>query len=363
MNAFGSLVYDSSVTQAWLPEGNPLGPWPGSVCFRLDAFPCEPNVLADRILSPAEREYWRSMRGVEKRRHEWLLGRSVAKEAVRSLLERNLDLHLSPEEIEIMPDPYGRPLVKCGAGPRPAAASQAALSIAHSHGTAVALAVLDPEARVGIDLESLTHRREDFETIAFSPDERSLLAALPRDLRREWALRMWCAKEAVGKALGRGLSAGLLAFHVTRAVAASGIVEVELRDGALEQCPQLRGKSLNVYTGRGIQICVFFDYLSTGSSPHEAKPAGDTGLPAAKIGRVDRGLGLSRSRQSGIGIIPIPSVRNRCCSPSWDLNRSTPWFCAPPSRNITKPRCLSRNCWRRSASTSAICRSTNSPIS
>src|ERR1039458_8248272 len=156
MNAFGSLVYDSSVTQAWLPEGNPLGPWPGSVCFRLDAFPCEPNVLADRILSPAEREYWRSMRGVEKRRHEWLLGRSVAKEAVRSLLERNLDLHLSPEEIEIMPDPYGRPLVKCGAGPRPAAASHAA----------------------------------------------------------------------------------------------RGIVEVELRDGALEQCPQLRGKSLNVYTGR-----------------------------------------------------------------------------------------------------------------
>src|ERR1017187_1940911 len=132
----------------------------------------------------------------------------------------------------------------------PTAGSQAALSIAHSHGTAVALAVLDPEARVGIDLESLTHRREDFETIAFSPDERSLLAALPRDLRREWALRMWCAKEAVGKALGRGLSAGLLAFHVPRAVAASGIVEEELRDGALGQCPQLRGKSLNVYTGR-----------------------------------------------------------------------------------------------------------------
>jgi len=101
---------------------------------------------------------------------------------------------------------------------------------------------------VGIDLESLTHRREDFEDIAFSPDERSLLAALPRDLRREWSLRMWCAKEAVGKALGRGLSAGLLAFHITRAATTSGIVEVELRDGALEQCPQLRGKSLHVYT-------------------------------------------------------------------------------------------------------------------
>jgi phosphopantetheine--protein transferase-like protein len=211
-------------------------------------------VLADRILSPAEREHWRSMRGVEKRRQEWLLGRCVAKEAVRSLFEENLDLHLLPEEIEIVPDPYGRPQVEYCGGADPlvcaSATNAASLSIAHSHGAAVALAVLDPEARVGIDLESLTHRRGDFETIAFSPDERSLLAALPRDLRREWALRMWCAKEAVGKALGRGLSAGLLAFHITRAATASGIVEVELRDGALEQCPQLRGKSLNVYTAR-----------------------------------------------------------------------------------------------------------------
>jgi len=215
---------------------------PGSVCCRLDAFPCEPDALAERILSPAEREYWRSMRAVEKRRHEWLLGRAAAKEAVRALVG------LPPEEIEILPDPYGRPLV--GQAPSLRGAPGPALSIAHSDGTAIALAVPDPEARVGIDLESLTHRREDFEAIAFSPDERSLLAALPVDLRQEWALRMWCAKEAVGKALGRGLSAGLRAFHITRAVPASGMIEVELRDGALRECPQLQGKSLNVYTAR-----------------------------------------------------------------------------------------------------------------
>jgi phosphopantetheinyl transferase/acyl carrier protein len=258
MNAFGSLVYDSSVTQAWLRSERPLGPWPESVCCRLDVFPCEPNVLADLILSPGEREHWRSMRGVEKRRHEWLLGRCAAKEAVRLLLERNLDLHLPPTGIEIVPDPYGRPLVSI-APPFRAATFRAAtvrkrvqpsISIAHSQGSAVALAVLDPEALIGIDLESLTHRREDFETIAFSPDERSLLAALPRDLRQEWALRMWCAKEAVGKALGRGLSAGLLAFHITRAGPPGSLIEVELRGGALEQCPQLRSKPLNVYTAR-----------------------------------------------------------------------------------------------------------------
>lgn len=233
MNTLSSLVSDPSVVQT----------------FRLDAFPCEPNVLADKILSPVEREFWSSMRAVEKRRQEWLLGRSVAKEAVRLLLERKLHLHLSPSEIEIVPDPYGRPLVKCGKGPWLAAAP-AAISIAHSHGTAIAMATLSADAQVGIDVESLARRREDFEAIAFSAQERSLLASLPTDLRREWALRMWCAKEALGKALGRGLSAGLLAFQILRIDTVCGEIEIELRDGALSIFPQLQGKSLNVYTTR-----------------------------------------------------------------------------------------------------------------
>jgi phosphopantetheinyl transferase/acyl carrier protein len=253
MNAFDTLVYDSSVTPVWLPVGRPAGPWPESVCCRLDAFPCEPQTLADQILSPAERDHWNAMRAVEKRRHEWLLGRAVSKQAVRLLLERNLDSQLSPAEIEIVPDPYGRPLVCIAPSLRAATVMerfQPSLSIAHSQGTAVALAVLDPEARVGIDLESLDRRREDFESIAFSPDERRLLAALAPDLQREWALRMWCAKEAVGKALGRGLSAGLLAFQITRATPASGMIAVALRGAALNQFPQLRGRSLIVYTVR-----------------------------------------------------------------------------------------------------------------
>jgi len=249
MNAFGDMLHDSLVTQAWTPEWRPLGPWPESVCCRLDAFPCEPDVLAGQILSPAEQDHWKSLRAVEKRRREWLLGRAAAKHAVRSLLARELSLRLLPAEIEIAPDPYGRPLVSVTGDAAPLNL-QPSISIAHSDGTAVALSVLDPGTRVGIDLEGLTRRRQDFEDIAFSPDERGLLAMLPAELRHEWALRMWCAKEAVGKALGRGLSAGLRALHISRADAASGIMEVGLRGAALEQFPQWQGESLIVYTER-----------------------------------------------------------------------------------------------------------------
>ena len=226
-----------------------MGPWTESVYCRLDALPCAPEALASLILSPGEREHWRSMRAVAKRRQEWLLGRAVAKETVRALLARIMEAPPAPAQIEILPDSYGCPKVHyCGAALQGAPAP--ALSIAHSQGTAVALGILDPDARVGIDLESLTSRREDFESVAFSPDERGLLAALTPELRQEWALRMWCAKEATGKALGRGLSAGLLAFHITRLDTARGTIEIELRDGALLQCAQLKNMSLNIYTAR-----------------------------------------------------------------------------------------------------------------
>jgi len=192
------------------------------------------------------------MRAVPKRRHEWLLGRAVAKDAVRRLLERHAALEIAPAEIEISPDAYGCPRA-CGAWTNrlPAAPS---LSIAHSDGTAVALAALDPGHAVGIDMESLDRRREDFESIAFRPEERALLDAMPEDSRQEWALRMWCAKEAVGKALGRGLSAGLRAFTITQMDAGSGGTQVELRDAALETFPQLRGERLIAYTTRDMDF-------------------------------------------------------------------------------------------------------------
>jgi len=208
----------------------------------------EPDLAAELHLSPGEWEFWRGMRAVAKRRHEWLLGRVAAKNAVGLLIEKYLGVPLSPAAIEIRPDAYGCPQAvgpwtdRLGIHP--------AVSISHSQGTAVALATLCRGQLVGIDLESLAQRRENFEAIAFSPEERALLAAMPPESRQEWALRMWCAKEGVAKALGRGFSAGIQAFHIISAETGSGVMHVELRDQALHPFPQLRRIPIMACTGR-----------------------------------------------------------------------------------------------------------------
>ena len=218
------------------------------VCRRLDALPGTPNVLADLLLSTGEADVWRGMRAVDKRRHEWLLGRAAAKDAVRRLVEDHMGVPLAPADVEILPDPYGRPWA---AGPWTTRLGiHPVISIAHSHGTAVALAALHPGQLVGIDLENLAQRREDFGAIAFDPDERGMLAALPPGWRQEWALRMWCAKEGVAKALGRGFSSGIQAFHIARAETGSGVMQLQLRDRALQHFPRLRGIPILAHTAR-----------------------------------------------------------------------------------------------------------------
>jgi phosphopantetheinyl transferase len=226
-------------------------------CCRLNGFPQEffeashgiwPKVLAYLTLSRKEREHWQSMRAVDKRRHEWLLGRCVAKDAVRLLVKKHRGVELSPADIEIVPDAYGRPQVE-GAWMR-RLGIHPVISISHSSGTAVALAAADANQLIGIDIESLSQPRDGFEKIAFTEQERELVSALHHELRDEWSLRIWCAKEAVSKALGRGLAAGLHALRVSEAEIDTGVVQLELYDGLLNEFPHLRGKQMIAYTSR-----------------------------------------------------------------------------------------------------------------
>jgi phosphopantetheinyl transferase len=206
------------------------------------------KVLAHLVLSRRERAEWYALGALAKRRREWLLGRAVAKDAVRKLVARQLGLRLAPADIEIVPDGHGRPEVHGQwISDRRNAPS---VSISHSGGIAVAIATLETAHLVGIDIESVRERRRGFEHAAFTEGERKLVAGFGDTHQLEWYLRMWCAKEAVGKALGRGFAKGVHSFEVRTAGFDDGAVGLRVAESLSSEFPSFIGRELRTHTAR-----------------------------------------------------------------------------------------------------------------
>jgi acyl transferase domain-containing protein/phosphopantetheinyl transferase len=206
------------------------------------------KVLASLVLSRRERGFWRAMDAASKRRRDWLLGRAAAKDAVRELVHRRFGLALAPADVEIMADENGRPEVRGAWATRLGVVP--AVSISHSNGVAAALCALARGHLVGIDIESVSRRRPGFEKAAFTERERGIVASLGDAQRPEWYLRLWCAKEAVGKALGRGLADGLHALEATTAEFDAGAIRVRLGESLRAQFPDLGRRDIVTYTAR-----------------------------------------------------------------------------------------------------------------
>jgi phosphopantetheinyl transferase len=202
--------------------------------------------LAYLVLSRREREIWEGMHNaVPKRRRDWLLGRCAAKDAVRMLLKERLGLELCAADVEIVTGPSGRPTVeglwKQRAGVQPA------VSISHSNGVAAALAAFQPDRLLGIDIEFLGRSFSPFETSAFNDEERQCLEGVGDESLEEWSLRLWCAKEAVAKALGQDLASVFGSVRVAGAEKETGIVRLALVNG---QPGAVHGETILAYTRR-----------------------------------------------------------------------------------------------------------------
>lgn len=161
---------------------------------------------AQSWLAPAEAVFARRLPTVP-RRAAWLAGRLAAKTAIARLEASSGPL----DRIEILPASSGAPVVRHHAGHR------VEVSIAHTRGLATAVAFdRCRTGALGIDLECCEQALDpaliDF---AFSEAEAGALGALPDPgSRHVCALRFWTAKEAVLKAVGRGLRLPLSAVRL-----------------------------------------------------------------------------------------------------------------------------------------------------
>jgi len=205
--------------------------------------------LAHLVLSQEERQTWRDLGRSEQRRTEWLLGRLAAKDAVRLLLRERHGLSLYPADIEIMAGNNGQPVVRVKCGSR--IASTPIVSIAHSGGTAVAIATDDPNCSgLGIDIELDGGDGEVLETAGFSAEERTLLSSLDTSAKNEWLIRLWCAKEAVAKALRSGMQEGpgdLLVQHIDLE---TGMVNLTISNRLAQRLPEFQGRAFTAGTMR-----------------------------------------------------------------------------------------------------------------
>jgi phosphopantetheinyl transferase len=240
------------------------------------------RVLAHLILSRRERQFWQSLPGTDRRRSEWLLGRAAAKDAVRRFLHRQHGLEVGPADVEIEPDDQGRPWARGYWSDR--VPSPLLVSLSHAQGIAVALAGQHGRCEgIGIDLEPLAGTREGFEAAAFAPEERRLLAALADEsARAEWRIRLWCAKEAVAKALGCGLPEGPGALEVREFEVAGGAVKLAPAAGLAEKCRLPMTELLMAHT-----TCIDHLVLATALLPTavECSAGGASGPTAESVPR------------------------------------------------------------------------------
>jgi phosphopantetheinyl transferase (holo-ACP synthase) len=127
-----------------------------------------------------------------------LLGRIAAKDAIRDLLLKREGRVAHPASVTIVNDPLGCPEVNA-----PCSDAQAAInvSIAHKKGIAVAKAAMGKT--IGVDVEEIKQRDPSFIDMVVTSQERQLMPAQV-DIN-EWITRVWVAKEAYGKSIGKGL--------------------------------------------------------------------------------------------------------------------------------------------------------------
>ncbi|MEU8546178.1 polyketide synthase dehydratase domain-containing protein [Streptomyces roseoverticillatus] len=205
-SAPGSVAVDRDPERHTLSARRPGG-W--QLLFDHWPDPASRDLMMHGQLAGEERTEY--ARRAPRGRRAWLLGRIVAKDAVRRHLWDRGAGPVFPGEVRVRNEPGGRPRPE---GVHGRELPPLELSLAHCREAAVALA-RPGGTPAGIDVEEITGRPDTTCAMVLGPGEQALferLGAGPETLTRFWA-----AKEAAAKAEGTGLRGNPHGFVVTAA--------------------------------------------------------------------------------------------------------------------------------------------------
>lgn len=148
------------------------------------------------FLSPIE-EFRLSQMRFARRRQSFLLGRWAGKQLLRLHPEC---AHLPASSITIANRTEGGPYVQIGEQEL-----DVCISLSHRENEAVSALVHQPGVTIGVDLELVEEREQGLINDFFTPQESDQINLFPLEERSLAVTLFWSAKEAVLKALGKGL--------------------------------------------------------------------------------------------------------------------------------------------------------------
>ncbi len=166
------------------------------------------DYLFKRYLNMPEREVYDAIS--PRRKRQWLNGRIAVKDAIRDFIwERQGKFDFFPKELSIKNDEAGKPCVSSHI--TDTYHHNVQVSIAHKDNYAVAIVSEKP---VGIDIEKIEERSENFVDMTLLDSEVSLIktGTTCASLHDELITRIWTAKEAVSKKMGTGLQGNIKCF-------------------------------------------------------------------------------------------------------------------------------------------------------
>ena len=142
-------------------------------------------------------------------------------------------LGVDASRIGLTDDVHGKPAL--------AAPHAGSLRFNWSHSGSCAVVALGRHLELGVDVERRRPRPRALQIAAryFTAAEASALAALPADERDDAFLQWWTAKEAVLKALGRGIAFGLHRLDIARVEGGLSLRQLEGHDAQAWQLQPL----------------------------------------------------------------------------------------------------------------------------
>ena len=188
---------------------------------------------AAQYLSEAEMTLFGALK-VPKRQREWLLGRLTVKDAARQLWAGRFDVRIDWADISVLPDEDKAPTIQV-AGPHQFEAPSLTCNLSHRGEFVLATVEEQIEGRsIGVDIELVEPRLDAFIRDYFNAREQSaMMCAEPLELDRQ-VTTFWCLKEAILKAVKKGLSVSADKVEIV-GVAADGSViaqcDTELTNG------------------------------------------------------------------------------------------------------------------------------------